>query len=58
MESWEQELLGSALLQAVLAGTAVEEVARDIIVRAAADIAKALNPEAVQVESIPIKRNE
>jgi len=33
-----------------LAGTAMEEVARDIIIRATADIAKFLNPEGVQVE--------
>jgi len=36
-----------------LAGTAMEEVARDIIARASADIAKLLNPESVRIEIKP-----
>lgn len=39
-----------------LAGTAMEEVARDIIARASMDIARALNPEHIQVETIQVQK--
>ncbi|MBX6423014.1 hypothetical protein [Thermosulfurimonas sp. F29] len=38
-----------------LSGTAMEEVARDVIIRASYDIARFLAPEKVRITTVPLR---